>query len=240
MGANQEKNTSNGEFQDVPYDSQTAEDKEKITQLTEYEGYYEALSLDPLMLYTFGEMEKRGIRISTPNATVAVWKIFPKKFTLFGWSGVPDGARAANTIWHLVDKKKKWVTGTANEMTLTERGRKKLEDSMLMVNQPGGRKSYSQTRRPEKLIRAIKNSAPYKKYEAGKDLTEFDLRKVLQCTLDSPQPVLKENYDSMCVHAEAADAQDVIHFLLQIKKNFKEVIYGKSKVKNSKPKVKNP
>jgi len=220
------KRDGSGNLTCAPYSSDAVDGKEEIAKLTEYERDYESMSLDPLMLYTLGEMEKLGIRLSNPNATMAVQRIFPKKFTLFGWEGVPDGARATNTLWHLVDKKKKWIVGTVSEYTMTERGRKKLEDSQLMVHKPGGVRSYSKTRKPEKLVEEVKKSNAYKKYKNGEELNEFDLRKVLQCTLDSSQAVLKENYDSLCVHASAAQATEVTEFLNKLKNGFKEIIYA--------------
>jgi len=223
MAKFQEKGDS-GKYKDNPYDVTTTQGKEKISQLKEYEGDYETLSLDPLMLYTLGEMEKLNIRLSNPNATMAIQKIFPKKFTLFGWDGIPDGARATNTLWHLVDKKKKWTTGTPNQYMLTELGRRKLEDANLLLKIPGARKSYSKTRKPEKAIEAIKKSEAFKKYQAGEDLSKFDFYKILQCTLDSSKSVLKENYNALCVLSKSAGAKDVDDFLKKLKDNFKEIV----------------
>jgi len=220
----QRKNVK-GEFSKTePYDLTAIQGKENIDKLKEYDGDYDGLGLDPLMLYTLGEMEKLGIRLSNPNATMAIVRIFPRKFTLFGWPGVPDGARASNTLWHLVDKKKKWTTGTPNQYIITELGRKKLDDANLLLKIPGARKNYSRTRKPEKAIEAIKKSEAFKKYQAGKELSQFDFYKILQCTLDSSKSVLKENYDALCVLSKSAGAKDVNDFLKQLKDNFKEIV----------------
>jgi len=221
---NNQPRGDNGKMKIVPYSPSDVDGKEHIDELKEFTGDYSCLSLDPLMLYTLGEMEKLNIRLSAPNATMAILKIFPKKFTLFGWPGVPDGARAASTLWHLIDKKKAWTTGTPNQYVITERGRRKLEDANLLLKIPGARKSYSRTRRPEKLLGTIKKTDAFKKYEKGQELSQFDFYNILQCTLDSSQSVRKENYDALCDLAKDAHAIDVIEFLKKLKDNFKEIV----------------
>lgn len=214
----------NGKMKTLPYSLSDVDGKEHIDKLKEFDNEYSGLGLDPLMLYTLAEMEKLKIRLSAPNATMAILKIFPKKFTLFGWGGVPDGARAASTLWHLIDKGKKWTTGTPNQYIITERGRRKLEDANLMLKIPGARKCYSQTRRPEKLLGTIRKAEAFKKYKKGQELSQFDFYNILQCTLDSSQSALKENYDALCDLAKDADAVDVMEFLKKLKNNFKEIV----------------
>lgn len=221
---NHQPRSGNGKMEVQPYCDADIDGKEHIEELIEYDGDYDELSLDPLMLHVFGEMEKLGIRLSNPNATMAAMKIFPKKFTLFGWPGIPDGARATNTMWHLVHQSKKWISGTPNNYVFTERGRRKLEDANLLLKIPGARKSYSKTRRPEKLLGTIKRTDAFKKYEKGQELSQFDFYNILQCTLDSSQSVRKENYDALCDLAADAKADDVIEFLKKLKDNFKEIV----------------
>lgn len=214
----------NGKMQVQPYSKKDLDGRENIPKLKEFKGDTDGLSLDPLMLYTLGEMEKLNIRLSNPNATMSVIRVFPNKFTLFGWPGVPDGARATNTLWHLVYKSKKWISGTPNHYIITERGRRKLEDANLLLKIPGARKSYSKTRKPEKLLGTIKKTDAFKKYEKGQELSQFDFYSILQCTLDSSQSALKENYDALCDLANDANAIEVIEFLKKLKNNFKEIV----------------
>jgi hypothetical protein len=206
----------------------TGGDKKKLALLEADTRDYSAISLDHLLIYAMGEMEKLNIRMSEPNIAVAAWRIFPKdKFSLFGYPEYPDSNRAHTGIWHLVHAKKRWITGTGNEYVITEKGRKLIEDTeMLLSNNTNKRKSYSKTRRQDKLLKEIKTTTAFLKYKKDEDITMFDLVDLLQCTLDSSEGVLKENFDALCIVASEEESEEVSDFLKILRRNFEEVKNG--------------
>lgn len=201
----------------------TGKDKKCLASLKADTRDYSAISLDPLLIYVMGEMEKKNIRLSEPNIAVAAWKIFPKdKFALFGYPEYPDSNRAHTGIWHLIHVKKRWIIGTGNEYVITEKGRKLIDDTeMLLDNNTNKRKSYSKTRRQNKLITEIQKTTAFMKYEKGEEITKFDLLDLLQCTLDSSEGVLRENFDALCIIAD--DSEEITKFLKIVRNNFGEI-----------------
>ena len=170
-----------------------------------------------------GQMERKKIRLSEPNMVIAAWKIFPEKFSVFGWPEYPDACRISTGKWHLKDKGKRWITGTNNQYIITEKGRAEIEVAKELLKMPSKKKHYSKTRRYDKLLTQVKKTTAFTKYKKGEEITQFDLYDMLQCTLDSSGDVLKENYDALCVLAVEAKSKEMIDFLEIIKENFEEI-----------------
>ena len=212
------------------YSEETMGGRDKIDKMKECKADYDKISLDPLLIYVMSEMEKQGIRLSEPNMVVASWKMFPKKFSIFGWSQYPDSSRVSTGKWHLQDAKKKWITGDSNQYVITEKGRMAIRNAEELLDQGSGTlsspRSPSNTRKQDKIIAYIRKTDAFKKYKKGKEITQFDLYDLLQCTLDSSGDALKENYDSLQVLAMEAKAEDIITFLNNIQKEFKEIKHG--------------
>ncbi len=192
-------------------------------QVQEFQGEYEAIDLDHLVVYVLGVMEENRIRLSFDNASYYAWKMFPKKFSLIGFKEHTDSLRVHTALWHLKDSKKRWISGTKTEYQITDKGRKEIETTMEMLKSPPKKKSYSKTRKREKILENVKKTDAYKNYSSGKEVSQFNLCDLLQCTLDSPTIVLKENYDTLYIMASESSNDEVVEFLIDLKKNFGEL-----------------
>lgn len=205
---------------------QESSNRDKISNLCPIEDDYQGIDLDHLLVYVMSYLDKKGILLSEPNISVSSWKMFPQKFSIFGWSEYPDSTRVHTCLWHLKDKGKRWITGTPSQFIITEKGLKESDVTSTLLKRPITNKSYSKTRKQEKILEQVKKTKAYLKYLSGDQISNFDLYDLLQCTLDSSKKVLKENYDSLLVLAKESDSEDMITFLRKIKENFEEIKNG--------------
>ena len=206
------------------YDMADVKGRDNMTLLEKVKEDYSSIDLDHLLIYVMAKMEENQICLSFPNMTISAWKIFPKKFSIFGWPKYPDSSRISTGIWHLKDKGKRWITGTNSQYLITEKGRREVEIAEQLLKQPPTKRKYhSKTRKQDKLLIQVKKTAAYIKYIDKEKITQFDLYDMLQCTLDSSKNVLKENYDALLVLALDAKSKEMIDFLNVIKENFEEI-----------------
>lgn len=209
----------------MKYKSEDVTSRDNIDNLQEVKIDYSGVSLDHLLMFVLDEMEKNNIRLSFPNITVSAWRIFPDKFSLFGFREYPDSNRMQTCIWHLVDKKKRWIAGTKNQFIITEKGAAEIGVARDILKQPKKKKYLSKTRVQEKMLKQVEETEAYKKFSNGKSeaITQFDLYELLQCTLDSSRDILKENFDTLVILATQANSAEMLEFFNIIKRNFEEI-----------------
>lgn len=211
-------------------------DKEKIEKLKPFAAEkYENVDLDHLAVYAIGELKKVGADLSFENAVIATFKLFPKKFSLLGFTDYPDSLRVYTCLWRCsTDKKKLWLGGKIRQgFVITDRTRKIIRQAENLL---GGlsikkTKAPSQTRRKELLLAEVEHSPAYSKYLSGKEesISEADFCYLLQGTLDSPRDLLRENFDLLKKFAEELERKDVVTFLSWLEQRFKDFLNNSSK-----------
>lgn len=209
-----------GRTKQIEYKAKDLTGKEEIDSLEEVKTEFSANRYIPLM-YVMAEMEKRGIRSSLPNLSVASAKLFPNIFSLFGYKNLPDSHRVCTTLWHLVNQKR-WVKGTISQYTPTKKGREMLEKAEMVLGTPVKKINKKREVKYVRLVNDVKRTSAFLNYKSGVEITKFDLYKMLQCTLDSAPKTLIENYADLYTLAQQGEANDVVEFLDFLKQNFKE------------------
>lgn len=203
-------------------------DKEKIMALKSFDlKEYENIDLDHLMMYAMGKLYELGADLSFENATVAAFKLFPKKFSLEGYLEYPDSNRAGHCLWRC-STHRQWLSGKSRQgFIINGRSMKIIEETKKML---GAKATFrkkphatSQTRRKEALVAEAESSAAYKKYRQGNGggITEAELCFLLQGTLDSSRTVLKENLEVLKTYAQELENKRIAEFLDWVESNFK-------------------
>ena len=195
-------------------------DKDKIEKLKSFdEAKYENVDLDHLIMYVVSQLEKIDADLSLENAVVAAFKLFPKKFSLLGFSLYPDSLRVYSCLWRCTtDKKKQWLGGKIRQgFIITDRGRKFIREAETLLTElsPKKIKATSQTRRKELLLAEVVSSLAYKKYTSGQSdtITEADFCLLLQGTFDSSREILRGNFNTLKMFAEELARDDILRFL---------------------------
>jgi hypothetical protein len=179
---------------------------------------YEGINLNWLVLVAVGIVEERGVGLSFEHVVVAAFKLFPKKFSLLGYPEHPDAKRVHDALWRCTYKNREWLMGkTSQGFAFTQRGRQELEAARRALEVGCGpvKKTYSQTRRFEKLLGEVQASPAYIKYQrADRDrITDSECCHVLQGTLDSDRRVLRDNLVKLRQIAADLDQKDVVTFM---------------------------
>src|SRR3972149_7388372 len=143
-------------------------DRDKIEKLEPFAtGKYENVDLDHLVIYAIGWLEKISVELSFENAVVAIFKLFPGKFSLLGFPEYPDACRINKCLWRCTDKKKQWLGGKIRQgFIITERTRRIIKEAEDLLVDISNRKmeTTSQTRRKESILKDIIFSPAYLKY----------------------------------------------------------------------------
>ena len=205
----------------------------KIKKLKTFDSdRYNSIDLDRLVIYASVELDKLGIELSIENIIVGAFKLFPKKFSLFGYSEFPDATRVEKCLWRCKGNNRQWIGGkTQHGYFITDRtiniaSQIEKELSNLVIQK---RKNISRMRRKENILKEVINSPAYKKYlNAQKEnISEADFCYLLQGTLDSSRETLKENLNSLKKFMNELEQDDILIFLNWIEDHFKNFFINK-------------
>ncbi len=207
-------------------------DKDKVEKLMPVSfAKYENVDLDHLVMYAIGQMEKIGADLSFENAVVATFKLFPKKFSLPGYPEYPAAKRIHDCLFRCTYKTKQWLGGkTRQGFIVTDRSRRFIKEAETLLSvapsQKTKAKTSSQTRRKESLFVEVEESSAYSKYmkNQGDSITEAELCYLLQGTLDSSRPVLRENLALLKKFAEELEHKNIVKFLCWSEDRFKSFL----------------
>ncbi len=207
-------------------------DRDKIAKLRPLDAdKYKNIGLDHLVVYAVVQLEKMGADLSFENTVVACFILFPKKFSLPGFSVHPDSARVKSCLSRCTLRTKQWLGGKLRQgFTITDRSRtlvREVEDIFT------GRvfkdtKATSQTRRKEMLLAEVEISPAYLKYKDDQfdSISEADFCYLLQGTLDSSKEILAGNLVALEKFAQELQCKDITKFLGWLRQRFKNFLGG--------------
>ena len=186
---------------------------------------YDGVNLDWLVLLSVGAVQDTGVDLSLEHIVMAAFKLFPRKFSLLAYPEHPDAIRVDKALRRCTDKNCQWLMGkTSQGFAFTERGRQQLESvkQALQKNHPSAKKTFSQTRRPEKLLGEVKAAPAYAKFFKGERdrISESECCYVLQGTLDSDRRVLRDNLCKLKDMATDLQEKEAFAFLDWLGKRF--------------------
>jgi len=182
---------------------------------------YEGINLNWLVLYAVGVLEERKVDLSFEHIVFAAFRLFPNKFSLLGYPEHPDAKRVHDALWRCAYKNRQWLRGkTSQGFAFTERGRQELEQAKDALKsgsllQKTRKKTFSQTRRFEKLLAEVRTAPAYAKYSQGTrdNVSEAECCHVLQGTLDSDRRVLVDNLTKLKGMATELKQDDLVEFM---------------------------
>ena len=176
---------------------------------------YEGINLNWLVLYAVGVLEERKVDLSFEHVVVATFRLFPKKFSLLGYPEHPDAKRVHDALWRCAYKNRQWLRGkTSQGFAFTERGRQELDTAKQALKRGSlpQKKTFSQTRRFEKLLAEVRAAPAYAKYSQGTQdkVSEAECCHVLQGTLASDRRVLVDNLAKLKSMAIELEQKDIV------------------------------
>lgn len=151
-------------------------------------------------------LEENEIDKTFENVVVALQKLFPGKFSLITYPDIPDTIRVDNTL--RLDAGKghaEYLTGNRPKgYRLTSKGRFAAEETIQLLQSSNTKQKkqtldYKRQNRYVRIVSAITKSDCFEKYTTKQlsEITNFDVRRLVQCTLQTPEEKVLANFDTV-------------------------------------------
>jgi hypothetical protein len=183
------------------------------------------------------KLEENDVDKTFENVVVTLQKLFPGKFSLITYPEIPDTIRVDNTLRLDAGKHSKYLTGNRPKgYKLTAIGRIAAEETIQELN--SGKKSVVglgsiQRGRYSKLVGAVIKSDAFEKFSTKQfsEINKFDICRVLQCTLETPDEKLRANMEALKTMAVALRSikeyeklsDDVLTFFTYVEENWEKL-----------------
>lgn len=186
---------------------------------------YTQIGYDDLVTYSLFSLIKKGKDPTFENLVVECFELFPKRFSLVGYSMYPDSA-LVNKSWLRCRTDKNLIAGsTAKGFKLTSEGVEIAEKVSHLLKDSDSKPTINKMKSDERtragrFVGHVENSNAYRKY-CNKDIdniTEFDVRDLLLGTMQTEPRILRENLDKLREYASIYERHDIIELLRCIEK----------------------
>ncbi len=201
------------------------------------EQYTTGITNAKLAVVALLKLEENDIEKTFENVVVTLQRLFPGKFSLITYPDIPDTIRVDNTLRLDAQKHSKYLTGNRPKgYKLTANGRIAADETINELTSSKrikGKKSIlsgTQRNRYTKLVSAVTQSECFEKFSTKQlsEIKKFDVRRVLQCTLETPDEKAKANLEALKSMATALNAikeyeilsRDVLEFLKYLTENW--------------------
>ena len=183
-------------------------------------------------------LEENKIEKTFENVVVALQKLFPGKFSLITYPDIPDTIRIDNTLRLDAQNHSKYLTGNRPKgYKLTANGRIAAEETIQLLESSSSTKgkkstiSGTQRNRYTKLVSAVTQSDCFEKFSTKQfsEINQFDVRRVLQCTLETSDEKALANLEALKNMATSLNeikeyetlSKNVLELLNYVKGNWK-------------------
>jgi len=194
---------------------------------------YANIDLDRLAVHALCVLEQRKIPLYFDYAAVALFRLFPKKFSMANFSRYPDTNRINKALRRLTDQaRKSWATGSVeNGFSLTDLGREVGKQVLDILNNPD-RQGVVKTPTPTRSrgrsavveTSDIRSSETFKKWSAKESISNYEFFAFLKAAPYTPKPLLLEHLTRLKNSATTAGDKEVLGFLKWMGENFETLL----------------
>ena len=159
---------------------------------------YANVPRENLIVYCIATVVKKGEACSFERLVKECFTLFPKSFSYSRYPEWPDSLKFDRTLRTL--RERGWIVGGSKTLfSLTKFGESVAKETEMELKGSGlsGKRSRKLSRSVDTvLVDSLRGSAAYKKFLERREkvsVSEMELRGLLQCTLETPVRVLKQN-----------------------------------------------
>ena len=194
---------------------------------------YDDFDLDRLVVYALSILEENKISLYFDYIAVALFKLFPRKFSMANFRQYPDTNRISKALRRLTDQKRKnWATGNIeNGFYLTDLGREIAKQISKLLKNPVQKKDRklimvgkSRGKSPSDDIKEIRTSEAFKKWFANEEVNNHEFFAFLKAAPYTPKQLLAEHLRRLKVSATTAKDKEVMEFLTWLEKKFSNLL----------------
>jgi len=197
---------------------------------------YKNMDLDRLAVYTMALLLENNIPLYFDYIVVALFRLFPEKFSLVNFREYPDADRVEKVLLHLKPRDRNWAVGNVKEgYSLTEIGKEVAKQAKELLSHPLRQKipisaPQIRTRAPEVDIEEIQQSELYKKWiENNKPgVGEYDIWSFFHAVPYTPKNLLRKYLIRLKQSAELVKDKKVLQFLQWLEKEYSYLLKEES------------
>lgn len=197
------------------------DDETFIRGINEYDGSYVDLDKDRLVLYAVDFLQSRNIEPTFDKVVVTVFKLFPKKFALIGFSEYPDGRTIYYCVFNHCTITRKWLSGNVQSgFRITDRGKYFLDETKkILEGKIRLAKKYpvAPKRKEVTFLNLLKKTTAYRKFTEGRqvDIADFEILEALRLPPNSVSLMAKrvEKYLEYAIRIGDENAIKFLKFL---------------------------
>ncbi len=191
---------------------------------------YGRIALNDLVTYAVYFLSQNGGEINAEDIVAACFKLFPERFQLRGYSDWPDST-VVNKRWLDCRDRGLLHGSTAGGFSLTAKGLELAEKTsgiltgkQRLFRKPGLEKVSGEMRtRAGRFVKSLETSEAFQKYSAegpSTNVSEFDFRDMLLCTMESSATTLRNNHEQFRQFATLCRRADLVEFLNECQRRF--------------------
>ncbi|MBY0110929.1 hypothetical protein K2Y00_02920 [Patescibacteria group bacterium] len=198
---------------------------------------YAEVDLDRLAVYALYTLDQKHLPLYFEYAAVALFRLFPKKFSMANFSRYPDTYRINNSLRRLVgglgtkSEKAGWVSGSVEHgFRMTDVGIEIAKQMDLLLKAPAGNKpvkplvSKTRGRFSSDDVKEIRASGAFDKWQTGKEINGHEFLAFLKAPPYTPKHLLAAHLTRLKDSALTAKDGVVIKFLAHMEQKFKDLI----------------
>jgi len=195
------------------------------------ESTYAHIDLTGLAAFAIKRLQELQIPTTFENLVVALFRLFPGKFSLAGFDNYPDAARVGRSLLQLGPKYRNWARGSVQKgFVLTESGvNKAAHVSKMLVSgaapseaQAKQRPTLPRTMDLTKEMKSIERSSLFQKWKAGHigEAEAIEFFDLLGAYAYTPAPALKGRVRLLENVAKELGREDILEFLRSAQQQF--------------------
>jgi len=204
--------------------------KDPLADISSFEEHlYEGLDLDRLTAYGVRLLADRDLPVTFENVVVALFRLFPAKFSIVGYPQYPDAARVNRAILHCFPKYRNYLTGRASTgYRLTHQGEVAAEEAASVLagaGKPAKRRRSAARGVADNFMREVSDSKAFADFTAGsfESIDLYDVTRLLHATPNSPSHVLRGNMEQLLTYSKETGREDILEFLTWARETFAEL-----------------
>lgn len=211
-------------------------DEDRIRSLeAKNEEQYENIGIDRLVLFAVSVLEDMDIEPTFDKVVVAIYKLFPDRFSLIGFPEYPDGKRIHDGLFRCTYKNKKWLSGNAKSgYKITDKGTYFLREAKKMLSGEIGDKEKKIESTPKRkeftFIKYLKDSEAFNKFqnENVEGVTEREILDSIKVPNKKKNKIGK-NLKRFLDYARRIEDEEAEEFLLFVREELDYSFEGKEK-----------
>ncbi len=199
--------------------------KKTVKGLKPYkEGQYKNIIQDQLAIFTMDLLEKKGIPLYFEYIGVALFKLFPKKFSLITFREFPDLYRISNMLrLRLRPSGRNWAVGNIKtNFSITPLGKEIAKETERLLNNPEQQKNIRTKKNESKRIKSIQgdvneilDSRLFQKWrEKKEEMSEFEILPFLGVMSFTKMDVIQKRISRLrdiCKNTKNSEAEAFIN-----------------------------